>query len=50
VKLHGLQITVITTAKTNEQALDLLKALGFPFQEKKAATAAAAAVATTAKK
>ena len=36
VKLHGLQITVVTSAKNNEDSLKLLKALGFPFQEKKA--------------
>ena len=36
VKTHGLQITFVTNAKTNEQALLLLKAMGFPFQEKKA--------------
>lgn len=35
VKLHGVQLTFVTTAKTNEEALQLLKALGFPFQEKK---------------
>jgi large subunit ribosomal protein L5 len=35
VKLHGMQITFVTTAKTNEDGLRLLKALGFPFQEKK---------------
>lgn len=35
VKLHGMQITFVTTATGNEQGLALLKALGFPFQEKK---------------
>lgn len=35
VKSHGLQVTIVTNAKTNEQALLLLKAMGFPFQEKK---------------
>lgn len=30
-KPHGLQITIQTTAKTNEEGLLLLKALGFPF-------------------
>jgi len=35
VKLHGLQVTFVTSAKTNEEALALLKAMGFPFQEKK---------------
>ena len=40
VKIHGLQITFVTSAKTNEQALVLLKALGFPFQERKEKAAA----------
>lgn len=35
IKMHGLQLTFVTTAKNNEDALHLLKALGFPFQEKK---------------
>ncbi len=35
VKSHGLQITFVTNAGTNERALLLLKAMGFPFQEKK---------------
>ncbi|MCC7432828.1 50S ribosomal protein L5 [Candidatus Peregrinibacteria bacterium] len=35
VKHHGVQITFVTTAKTNEEAFDLLKAMGFPFQERK---------------
>lgn len=35
VKHHGVQITFVTTAKTNEEAFELLKALGFPFQERK---------------
>lgn len=43
VKIHGLQITFVTTAKTNDDGLLLLKALGFPFQEKKEKTAKAAA-------
>jgi large subunit ribosomal protein L5 len=34
-KLHGLQITIVTSAKDNDSAFKLLKALGFPFQEKK---------------
>ncbi len=34
-KLHGLEITVVTTAKSNEHGLKLLKAIGFPFQERK---------------
>lgn len=35
VKLHGLQITFVTSAKTNDEAFQLLKAMGFPFTEKK---------------
>ncbi len=29
--LHGLQVTITTTAKNHEEGLALLKALGFPF-------------------
>ncbi len=32
LNVHGLQVTVMTTAKTNERGLALLKALGFPFK------------------
>ncbi len=32
VKVRGMDITVVTTAKTDEDALALLRALGFPFQ------------------
>ena len=32
-RLHGLEITVATTAGTRERGLLLLKALGFPFQK-----------------
>jgi len=32
-RLHGLQITVTTTAGTREKGLLLLNALGFPFQK-----------------
>lgn len=38
IKHHGLQLTFVTTAKTNDDAYLLLKALGFPFQEKKVKT------------
>lgn len=31
-KTHGLSITVVTSAKTDEHAYELLKALGFPFR------------------
>ena len=32
--IHGLEITFVTSAKKKEEALALLKKLGFPFQEK----------------
>ena len=32
-KIHGLQIAVVTTAKTREEGLELLKLLGFPFRK-----------------
>lgn len=32
-KMHGLQVTVRTTAKSKEEGLELLKLLGFPFRE-----------------
>jgi large subunit ribosomal protein L5 len=35
IKHHGMQLTFVTSAKKNEDAYILLKALGFPFQEKK---------------
>ncbi len=31
-RLHGLQITVSTNAKTRERGLNLFRCLGFPFQ------------------
>lgn len=31
--IHGLQITIGTSAKTDTEGLALMKALGFPFQE-----------------
>ena len=31
-RLHGLQVTVASTAKTKEEGMALFKALGFPFQ------------------
>ncbi len=34
-KIHGLEISIATTAKDNKQALVLLKALGFPFKKNK---------------
>ncbi|MBP6942894.1 MAG: 50S ribosomal protein L5 [Candidatus Buchananbacteria bacterium] len=33
-RLHGLEVTVTTTAGTTERGLALFKALGFPFQRK----------------
>jgi large subunit ribosomal protein L5 len=32
-KIHGLQITVATTAKNNEEGKALLTAIGFPFKK-----------------
>lgn len=32
-KVHGLQITISTTAKNKEQAFELLKIMGFPFKK-----------------
>jgi large subunit ribosomal protein L5 len=31
---QGMDITIVTTAPTNDEALDLLKLMGFPFAEK----------------
>ena len=33
VKVRGLDIVFVTTAKTNEEALDLLKGFGLPFKK-----------------
>ena len=33
-RVRGMDITVVTTAKTDEEARSLLKQLGFPFMEK----------------
>lgn len=33
IKLHGLQINIITNAKNNKKGLELFKALGFPFKK-----------------
>lgn len=33
MRLHGLQINVITNAKTDEEGLELLSKLGFPFKK-----------------
>ena len=32
-KLHGVEITFVTNAKTREHGLALFKALGFPFKQ-----------------
>jgi len=32
-KIHGLQVSVVTTAKTKEEGLELLRLLGFPFSK-----------------
>lgn len=34
-KIHGLQVTVVTTAKDDKEGFTLLKAMGFPFQKQK---------------
>ncbi|MGI5822783.1 MAG: 50S ribosomal protein L5 [Dethiobacteria bacterium] len=31
-KIQGMDITIVTTAKTDEEALELLRALGMPFR------------------
>ena len=36
-KVHGMDITLVTTAKTNEEARELLKLLGMPFATNQAA-------------
>ena len=33
VKVRGMDIVFVTTAKTNEEAYDLLKELGIPFRK-----------------
>src|SRR5271154_1785876 len=33
-RTQGMDITIVTSAPTNEEALDLLKLMGFPFAEK----------------
>lgn len=38
---QGMDITIVTSADTDEEALDLLKSMGMPFAEAKAAAAAA---------
>jgi large subunit ribosomal protein L5 len=33
-KTRGMNITIVTTAKTDDEALELLKAMGMPFEKK----------------
>jgi large subunit ribosomal protein L5 len=33
---QGMDITIVTSARTNEEAMDLLKLMGMPFAETKA--------------
>lgn len=33
-KIHGLQVTIVTTANNKEEGLELFKQLGFPFSKK----------------
>jgi large subunit ribosomal protein L5 len=33
-RIHGFQITVVTTAETDEEAYALLKELGMPFRKR----------------
>ncbi|MFH1284267.1 MAG: 50S ribosomal protein L5 [Candidatus Peregrinibacteria bacterium] len=35
MKIHGLQISIITSAENNEEGRALLKAIGFPFKQVK---------------
>lgn len=32
-KIHGLEVTIVTNAKTKEEGLELLTLLGFPFKK-----------------
>lgn len=33
-KIHGMDVTIVTTAETNPEAFELLKLLGMPFEQK----------------
>jgi large subunit ribosomal protein L5 len=41
-RTQGMDITIVTSATSDAQALDLLKLMGFPFAEAKEATTKAA--------
>jgi large subunit ribosomal protein L5 len=32
-RISGMDITIVTTAKTDEESLELLRLMGFPFQK-----------------
>ena len=32
-KVHGLEITIVTSAETDEEAFELLSAMGMPFKK-----------------
>lgn len=38
IKLHPLQVCITTSAKTNQEGFELLKAVGFPFKAEKMKT------------
>lgn len=33
-KIHGMDVTIVTTAETNPEAFELLRLLGMPFEQK----------------
>ncbi len=33
-KIHGMDVTIVTTAKTNPEAFELLSLMGMPFEQK----------------
>jgi large subunit ribosomal protein L5 len=48
-RTQGMDVTIVTSANTDAEALDLLKFMGFPLAEAKEAPKAAAAAETTTK-
>ena len=48
-RTQGMDVTIVTSAQKDEEALDLLKLLGFPFAEVKEAPAAAKPAAEASK-